>query len=35
MVSLREKVDVEVENSSTVIGELEEINAVISEKNDK
>ena len=33
MVSLREKVDVELENVSTVVGELDEINAFISEKN--
>ena len=33
MVSLREKVDVGMENISTIVGELEEINAFISEKN--
>ncbi len=33
MVSLREKVDVEMENISTVLCELEEINSFISEKN--
>ena len=35
MVSLREKVDVELENVSTVVGELDEINAFISEKNNE
>ena len=33
MDSLREKVDVELENVSTVLCELGEINAFISEKN--
>ena len=33
MVSLREKVDVELENVSTVLHELGEINAFISETN--
>ena len=33
MVSLREKVDVKLENIPTVVGELEEINAFIYEKN--
>jgi len=33
MVSLREKVYVKLENISTVLCELEEINAFISEKN--
>jgi len=35
MASLREKVDAEMENISTVVGELEEINAFISEKNNE
>ena len=33
MVSLREKVDVKLENISAVLCALEEINAYISEKN--
>jgi hypothetical protein len=33
MVSLREKVDVELENVSTVLDELGEINVFISENN--
>ena len=33
MVNLKEKVDVELENVSTVLDELGEINASISEKN--
>jgi hypothetical protein len=33
MVSLREKVDVKMENISTVLCKLEAINAFISEKN--
>ena len=35
MDSLREKVDVEMENVSTVLCEFDEINAFISEKNNE